>query len=79
MFGRQEPVHERAHQLAASLIPHAEVQAGSHDLPVGIQPRWVGGHKCQDKLYILENEGLLHRVTIFPCRLQERSILCNCP
>ena len=38
VFGRQEPVHEGAHQLAASLISHAEVQAGGHDLPAGIQP-----------------------------------------
>jgi hypothetical protein len=29
VFGSQEPVHERTHQLAASLIPHAEVQLSS--------------------------------------------------
>jgi hypothetical protein len=29
-------------------------------------------HKRQDKLYIIENEGILRRVTIFPCRLQEK-------
>jgi hypothetical protein len=38
VFGSQEPVHERVHQLAASRIPYTEVQAGGHDLPAGIQP-----------------------------------------
>ena len=37
MFGSQETVHERTHQLAAGLIPHAEVQAGGNDLPAGVQ------------------------------------------
>jgi hypothetical protein len=36
VFRSQEPVHEGTHQLAPRLIPHPQVQAGSHDLPTRI-------------------------------------------
>ena len=29
-------------------------------------------HKRQDKMEIIENEGILHEVKIFPCGLQEK-------
>jgi hypothetical protein len=49
VFGRQEPVHEGAHQLAASMISHTEIQAGGHDLPAGIQsPNGLMGLMVQD-------------------------------
>ena len=37
MCGSQESVHENAPELAASLIPHAEGQAGGHHGPAGIR------------------------------------------
>jgi transposase len=41
-------------------------------------PDWVRGHKRQDKLYIIEKEGILHKVSCLPCHIQE-NILCSCP
>ena len=38
----------------------------------------VISHRRQDKLYIIENEGILHAVTIFPCAYR-RSVSCSCP
>jgi hypothetical protein len=32
----------------------------------------------QDKLYIKENEGILHEAKFFPCAYR-RSLSCSCP
>ena len=47
------------------------------------EPRGTGGveggwHLRQDKLYIKENEGILHEVKLFPCAYR-RSFSCSCP
>ena len=36
------------------------------------------GHRRQDKLYILEKEGILHKVSLLTCPIQE-NLLCSCP
>src|SRR5437879_226787 len=42
-------MHECAHELAPSLIPHTEIQAGGHDLPAGIQsPEGLAGFMVPD-------------------------------
>jgi hypothetical protein len=38
----------------------------------------VQGHSRQDKLEIIEDEGILHEVKNFPCCLQEK-YPCSCP
>jgi len=38
----------------------------------------LGGHSRQDKLEIIEDEGILHEVKHFPCCLQEK-YPCSCP
>ena len=40
--------------------------------------RALYAHLRQDKLYIKENEGILHEVKLFPCAYR-RSLSCSCP
>ena len=43
-----------------------------------IRSQEVHGHLRQDKLYIKENEGILHEVKISPAAYR-RDVPCSCP
>jgi len=60
--------------IAHELLPHVGTPAPPSVHPAPTPPR----HLRQDKLYIRENEGILHVVKNFPCRLQEKCP-CSCP
>ena len=81
--GDPSPTHDtlRAHVSSAKEAQNKRPQRGR--LPArGTRAGADGGreseHLRQDKLEIIEDEGILHEVKHFPCCLQEK-YPCSCP
>src|SRR5262245_24970828 len=74
-----QPAMPYAGRLDARLRWRARgILKGMHHAETRCNDRGADPHSRQDKLEIIEDEGILHEVNNFPCCLQEK-YPCSCP
>jgi hypothetical protein len=80
--GTPSTAHEDMRIVRAAIHPSigiARVGNSEREYYIGPEvPAPLPAHLRQDKLYIKENEGILHEVKLFPCAYR-RNLSCNCP